>query len=242
LTIEGPRLDYDLDFQSTGRYFIYIRARVNDEINNGTSDDDSLLIGMDGNLISNQGYGVSGFVEREWLWEGSYWNSISEVNISRSGTHTFNIWMRENGLVVDRIFLINADELGISRPTDETVNAIWDFINWENPGWAPSCNEYMVPTPTLTPTRTPTITLTTTPYCPPGVCTPTYTPPPTNTPTPVPTKTDTPSPTPTREVSPTPLPPPSSTPTARPSATATQQQLPTITPTPTPTRTPPFGG
>lgn len=244
LTTNGPRMDYEINFETGGTYYVYVRGRADDENGNGSGDEDSLHVGIDGRLISNGGTGLTGYRSSRWDWENTY-SRVAEFTVS-PGTHTFNIWMRENGMVADRIFLVNSDFLGISRPDTDDVTGMWDFINYENPGWDPSCSNYQVPSPTPTPTRTLRPTNTATPYCPPGVCTATPTPPPTRTPTPVPTKTDTPSPTPTSDATRTPTRTPTTTPTAPalPSRTptVTQPAGATSTPTPTPTRTPPFGG
>lgn len=241
LTINGPRLDYSINFQTPGRYYIYVRARVDDYHLDGRGNDDSLLVGFDGWLISNTDFGVTNFVDYEWRWQDMYGNRVIAVDISNPGVHTFNIWMRENGLVADRIFIMNADYLGITRPSSIDVSDMWDVINYENPGWVPSCSGYQVPTPTLSPT------LTATPICSPGSCTSTPTQRPTGTNTPRPTRTPTLSPTPTSRISNSPTPrPPTATPTQPrlPSRTPTSTQQPTRTsiPSPTPTRTPPFGG
>ncbi len=53
LTTNGPRMDYDIHFDTPGTYYVYIRGRVDDFYNDGAGNDDSLLYGLDGTLISN---------------------------------------------------------------------------------------------------------------------------------------------------------------------------------------------
>jgi hypothetical protein len=244
-TTNGPRIDYEVNFETPGTYYVYIRGRAHDFYADGAGNDDSVLYGLNGTLISTTGSGVSGYSANQWQWKDRY-DQIATINIPSAGTYTFNIWMRENGFILDRLFFINSEYLGISRRSTDQVAAMWDLLTYENPGWIPSCSGYQVPTPTMTPTRTLTPTRTPTPYCPPGACTATPTLRPTNTPTMVPTKTDTPSPTATRTATgtATAAPPPTNTPIGIPTRTPTAviTVVPSPTPTPTPTRTPPFGG
>jgi hypothetical protein len=244
-TTIGPRMDYDIRFETPGTYTVYVRGRVHDFHGDGTNNDDSLLVGLNGQLISAGGNGVTGFSRNLWRWENTY-TSVLTLNIATPGVYTLNIWMRENGMVVDRVFLLNNAYLGINRPSTGRVGEMWDALSYSNPGWAPNCSDYQVPTPTLTPTRTPTVTRTPTPYCPPGACTPTPTRTPTRTPTPLPPSTATPSRTPTSPATSTLPPAPTAThtppglPTRTPSATSPVSPTPGVTPPPTPT--PPLGG
>lgn len=248
LNLTGPRMDYPINFQTTGQYYVLVRGRA--DVVGSRSSNDSFHIGLDGNGITNSsGYGVSGVRNNSWRWVsgwGDPWNNFAVINITTPGVHTLNIWMREDGIIVDRIFLLNFDEYhniyGIT-PWRSTVEKMIDGIAWENPGWDASCSGYVIPTPTPTPSPTPTATATNTPYCPPGVCTATPTPIPTKTPTPIPTKTPTSPPTNTPRPSRTPTPTRTFTPggpTITPTPTNTAP--PTNTPTSTPTNTPPFGG
>ncbi len=247
--LTGPRMDYPIDFQTTGEYYVLVRGQA--DAAGGRSSNDSIHVGLDGVGITNASgsYGLTGFRSGEWRWRtgwGNPWNDFTIINITTPGVHTLNIWMREDGTIIDRIFILSKDvyhDLYGVTPWLSTLDEWIDGIAWENPGWDPSCSGYVIPSPTPTPTRTPTATSTSTPYCPPGVCTATPTPIPTKTPTPIPTKTPTSSPTVTFTPTRTPTPTPSVTPggpTITP--TPTNTSLPTNTPTSTPTNTPPFGG
>jgi hypothetical protein len=246
--LTGGRMDYDINFDTTGTYYVYIRGRADGV--GGASNNDSLHVGLDGTVVTTgaTSQGLNGYVANQWRWRDTIGgiNVVVSLNVTSAGPHILNLWMRENGMIADRIFMINSNALGLSRPTTTDVAGYWDLIVYENPGWNPNCSSYVINTPTPTPTRTTTPTRTSTPFCPPGVCTATPTPIPTKTPTPVPTKTNTPTSTntprftntPTRTATPTftataPLPPP---------ATATRTSAPQPTSTFTPTPTPKFGG
>jgi hypothetical protein len=94
----SPRLDYEIDFVKTGTYYVWILAYGDD----GNSD--SCHSGLDGEEIST--------CDRMDGWNGDYeWNSQTmdepraTFEVTSLGVHTFNIWMREDGLIVDKIVL-----------------------------------------------------------------------------------------------------------------------------------------
>ena len=96
---ESARLDYEIDFVKTGTHYVWILAYGAD----GGSD--SCHAGLDGEGIPSL-FNLAG-------WNGDYeWNSdrsdTSEpptFEITTTGVHTFNVWMREDNLIVDKIVL-----------------------------------------------------------------------------------------------------------------------------------------
>lgn len=255
----GPRLDYEINFTTTGDYFVFIRGRtINDGSSEGTND--SVQVGIDGTCFTcaSNTYGLAGFRQAYWSWQrNNDWNQL--VNVASPGIHTLNVWMREDGVIIDRIFVVSLDKLsamannGWNRPDGSTIATWFDGNTYQNPGWDVSCSNYQIPTatPTRTPTRTPTVTRTATQTRTPVGWTPSRTPTPsavvTKTFTPTASRTNTPAPptnTPTRTRTPTPGPatntPTRTSPPATPTRTPTG--LPTATPTKTPTNTPKFGG
>jgi len=96
---ESARLDYDINFVKTGTHYVWILAYGPD----GGSD--SCHTGLDGEGIPSL-FNLAG-------WNGDYeWNSdrsgASEpptFEITTTGVHTFNVWMREDNLIVDKIVL-----------------------------------------------------------------------------------------------------------------------------------------
>ncbi|GAB4529551.1 MAG: hypothetical protein Fur0018_16240 [Anaerolineales bacterium] len=248
LNLDGPRMDYDINFQTAGEYYVIVRGQA-DVIGNRSAND-SIHLGLDGVGLTNaSGYGLNGFSVGQWSWRtgwGNPWNDFAIINVPSPGVHTLNIWMREDGVIVDRIFLFSKDVYnalyGVT-PWLSSVQNMIDGIAWENPGWDASCSGYVIPSPTPTPTPTRTATATRTPDCSHNACTATPTPIPTKTPTPIPSKTPTSPPTNTPRPSRTPTPTRTFTPggpTITPTPTNTAP--PTNTPSPTATNTPPFGG
>jgi len=96
---ESARLDYEINFVKTGTHYVWILAYAD----GGSSD--SCHAGLDGEAIPTL-VALTG-------WSGDYeWNSdlmstsdLPIFEVTSTGVHTFNIWMREDNLIVDKIVL-----------------------------------------------------------------------------------------------------------------------------------------
>jgi hypothetical protein len=91
----GPRLDFKIDFQNAGTYYVFVRMP------NLPGSDNSINVGLDGALVADRLENGAG----RWVWLTSGSGGIVSLNIATPGTRTFNIWMREDGVVVDRFLL-----------------------------------------------------------------------------------------------------------------------------------------
>ncbi|MHC4740041.1 MAG: hypothetical protein ACYS9Y_14125, partial [Planctomycetota bacterium] len=99
----SPRLDFQVDFVKTGTHYVWIRGYF------GTSGaDDSIHAGLDGAEIStcdNISTSSSSYVWTKATMDGP----DATFNVSSTGVHTVNAWMREDGFVFDKIVLtVNA--------------------------------------------------------------------------------------------------------------------------------------
>ena len=96
----GPRLDYQVQFARTGTHYVWIRALGY----SGASD--SLYVGLDGGTSSAvymAGLAVDGLT---WTWSRQTGTgSIATINVPSVGVHTVNVWMRESGVVLDKLVL-----------------------------------------------------------------------------------------------------------------------------------------
>ncbi len=93
----SPRLDYEVEFNRTGTHYIWVR---------GASPDwgaDSLHVGFDGQQVASAAAIVvpafSGYV-----WGGG----IQTIIVPSTGTHTINVWVREDGVNIDKLVLASA--------------------------------------------------------------------------------------------------------------------------------------
>ena len=93
----SPELQYRINFTTTGTYYIWMRGR------GPTTSDDSIHAGMDGTAPSSA-KGISSF-PNSWTWSRSITGGVATIVVSITGLHTFNLWMREDGFIVDKILL-----------------------------------------------------------------------------------------------------------------------------------------
>lgn len=94
----SPRLDYQVSFVKTGTHYVWIRGWGNG------GGDDSCHTGLDGEEIDTcdrmQGWNL------DYAWSNSTMDGPrSTFEVTSVGIHTFNIWMREDGLIIDKIIL-----------------------------------------------------------------------------------------------------------------------------------------
>ncbi len=105
---ESARLDYEINFVKTGTHYVWILAYAD----GGSSD--SCHAGLDGEAIPTL-VALTG-------WSGDYeWNrdlmSTSDLpifEVTTTGVHTFNIWMREDNLIIDKIVLTTNPDFTLS--------------------------------------------------------------------------------------------------------------------------------
>jgi hypothetical protein len=89
----APRLDYKVDFRTTGTFYVHLHLPTL------PGSDDSVNIGLNGVQVANNLGNTTG----SWRWR----TTTATLNITTPGVHTFHIWMREDGCVVDKIILTN---------------------------------------------------------------------------------------------------------------------------------------
>lgn len=97
-----PELEYDIDFPSTGTWYLWVLARGK----NGSGD--SYRVGMNGTPLQSGGAAVSPS-SSSWQWHTDYQFSGSgrmSFNITDiSSLNTLSIWAREDGIMIDHIYL-----------------------------------------------------------------------------------------------------------------------------------------
>lgn len=94
----SPRMDFRVRFVTTGPHNVWVRGRA------AGGADDSLHAGLDG-LPVGAADRINGF-STSWAWsKGTMDGGAATINVSAAGEHTLNIWMREDGFVLDKIVL-----------------------------------------------------------------------------------------------------------------------------------------
>ncbi|MGD2093878.1 MAG: hypothetical protein PVH77_02615 [Phycisphaerales bacterium] len=150
----SPRLDYEVNFVKTGTHYIWVRAW------GASGNDDSCHAGLDGQEIDTSDR-MSGFSET-YAWSNNTMdNAASTFDVPSVGVHTLNIWMREDGLIIDKIVLTTNPDYtptddgppesvrgplvwaSIPNPDDETIDVSRDAIlSWEPGASAVTHNVY----------------------------------------------------------------------------------------------------
>jgi hypothetical protein len=104
---ESPRLDFEVNFVKTGTYYVWLLAWGPD------GSGDSCHAGLDGQAIDT--------CDRMSGWNGTYnWSNNtmdgapSTFEVTSLGVHTVNIWMREDGLLVDKVVITTNPDFSLS--------------------------------------------------------------------------------------------------------------------------------
>ncbi len=90
----APRLDFNVNFTSTGDFWILIRGDAAN--NDAATTGDSCWAGVDGTPLST-------FHDFPDNWGAWAWVSVGPVDISTTGIHTISLWGREDFFRADKI-------------------------------------------------------------------------------------------------------------------------------------------
>ncbi|HUJ09101.1 MAG TPA: alpha-amylase family glycosyl hydrolase [Verrucomicrobiae bacterium] len=94
----SPELQFTVDFGSTGQRYIWVRGNSPDA--NGAS----VHAGLDGVVTATN---ISFFTpNNSWVWTNrTSTGNAGTFTVGSAGIHTFNLWMREDGMRVDKVVL-----------------------------------------------------------------------------------------------------------------------------------------
>ena len=97
-TSVSPRLDYRIQFIKSGPHYVWIRAL------GVSANDNSLHVGLDG--IAYATSVNMGDFGPQLGWHNALMNgSLAMIDVPAAGEHTLNLWMREDGVVIDKVVL-----------------------------------------------------------------------------------------------------------------------------------------
>ncbi|MEP6663982.1 MAG: hypothetical protein ABJC04_09990, partial [Verrucomicrobiota bacterium] len=100
---DAARMDYNVTFVTPGTNYIWVRGLADSAP--GISQDDSLHVGLDGQLLpfSRQ---ITGFpLGAGYVWSRASVSAPARYENVTAGAHVVNIWMRENGMICDRVLI-----------------------------------------------------------------------------------------------------------------------------------------
>lgn len=97
-TSTSPQLDYAASFGTAMTYYVWVRAYATG------GNDDSIHIGLNGQ--TNAAGTVAWTNYATWSWTNlTISGTPATLAVPSTGTHTVNLWMREDGIRVDRVAL-----------------------------------------------------------------------------------------------------------------------------------------
>ncbi len=97
----SPRLDYNINFTQTGTHYVWIFGKAGGS-NTGSSD--SVHAGLNGQGISTSDR-ISRF-NNSYGWSNNTMDAVkATIEVTETGIQTFNLWMREDGFIVDKMLL-----------------------------------------------------------------------------------------------------------------------------------------
>lgn len=121
-------MDYRVDFSEAGTYFVWVRGWGDTVGREGR--DDSVHVGINGTL--NTAAAIDSF-PAQWNWSNSIrGGGKARIVVDTAGTHTVNIWMREDGLHVDKLVLTkdaNYQPVQQSSTTAGTLNTANESVD-----------------------------------------------------------------------------------------------------------------
>ncbi|MEO0468096.1 MAG: Ig-like domain-containing protein [Bacteroidota bacterium] len=95
----SPRLDFEIEFTQAGTHYVWLRMH-----SQGGGGDDSFHAGLDGSA-STSADRIS-INSNAFSWTRNTMDGpVATVDVANPGTHTLNIWMREDGAALDKIIL-----------------------------------------------------------------------------------------------------------------------------------------
>lgn len=101
--VVSPRLDYECEFVKSGTHFVWLRMRYL------ANDADTAHIGIDGMAnVTARRIDAPTTAEGAWQWsnlEEFDGNGSAVIDIPSVGVHTVNLYVREDGIQIDKIVL-----------------------------------------------------------------------------------------------------------------------------------------
>ena len=132
---DSPMLAYNIEFGEAGRYFVWVRG-LGDTDSTGEGKSDSLHMGLNGELLPGADK-IDSFPSR-WGWtQQTRDDEVAYIDIPQAGTHTINVWMREDGVSLDK-FILTTDP-SFSPPSEIEVEAedFDNIVNTSTHSWVP---------------------------------------------------------------------------------------------------------
>ncbi len=135
----SPHLDFQVNFTRTGTHYVWLRAHTN-----GGGSDDSAHSGLDGQAIATADR-ISVPSTAVWVWTNAAYQDTDPprivFDVKTPGLHTFNLYMREDGGIFDKVILTTnpnytptglgpALTASVPNPADGAVGITAPLLQW----------------------------------------------------------------------------------------------------------------
>jgi lysophospholipase L1-like esterase len=121
----SPRLDFDIEFVKTGTHYVWVRGFAASKL------DDSLHVGLDGEAVDSSDR-ITRFTTSTWTWTARTMDGpVARIEVATTGLHTLNVWMREDGFILDKIVVTTSsiDAFSGSGPDESPRESAPPFEN-----------------------------------------------------------------------------------------------------------------
>lgn len=88
----SPAMTYNIKFETPGDYNLWLLVKAN------SSEKDSIHVGLDG---------FYRFSHKNTLAKDFTWINVGKIVNVREGYHDLNFWVREDGIIIEQIYLSN---------------------------------------------------------------------------------------------------------------------------------------
>jgi hypothetical protein len=96
----SPELRFRVQFSTVGTYYVWMRAHGED------GDSDSWHVGLNGRELASADRMSIGTGFNQWMWVNDTMDPQgATLDIASPGIYTVNVWMREDGVHLDRLLL-----------------------------------------------------------------------------------------------------------------------------------------
>jgi len=98
----SPRADFRVNFVKTGVHYLWVRGRAD------SGSDDSFHMGIDGQAVTSADR-MTVHAESTFSWSRVTMDGpVASVPVASAGVHMINLWMREDGTIIDKILLTSS--------------------------------------------------------------------------------------------------------------------------------------
>ena len=125
-TGSSPELRYTIGFPSglnyPRTYTVWVRGSSKPTGRESAGGNDSVHVGLDGKFVSTADRINIPKADSSWVWaKGTLDGTSAKITVPSAGTHTLNVWMREDGFRLDKIILTTTSSTPSGVSSAETT-------------------------------------------------------------------------------------------------------------------------